>query len=269
MTRFSILIPCYNCSKTLPDTLTSCLRQEFDGYEVILVDDCSRDNVENIYRHFLPFFESKNISLTYHRNSVNSGVSFSRNLAWDLSTGEYVCFLDSDDIWHESKLKIVNQVLNDDNCDCLYHSYTDQKDDFFTRRSFSDYASNELGLASLILKNPSQTSCFVLRRSIADRFDISMSFCEDYDLWLRIFCSHRIHALRGKPLTLLSRPQKTPGGLSASRKKMRLGELTAYLNFVQRNNKFKVLFPLLVVYSALKHIRSEIKYLVNFTAKKS
>jgi teichuronic acid biosynthesis glycosyltransferase TuaG len=260
MLRFSILIPCYNCSETLPDTLTSCLQQKFDDFEVILIDDCGKESVEIIYNHFLPSFVRKNIRLKYHRNSVNSGVSFSRNLAWDLAIGEYICFLDSDDIWHESKLQIVDHFLNTNKCDCLCHSYTDNKDNFFTKRDFLNYSIKKLSLISLILKNPSQTSCFVLRRSITDRFDISMSYCEDYDLWLRGSNSHPVYRLYGKPLTLLSRPQKTPGGLSANRKKMRLGELTAYSNFAKQNNKFKVLLPLLFAYSALKHIRSEFRY---------
>ena len=261
MPRFSILIPCYNCSETLPDTLRSCLQQTFDSYEVILIDDCSKESVESIYNRFLQSFVQKNIRLTYHRNDVNSGVSFCRNLAWDLAIGEYVCFLDSDDIWHESKLQIVDHLLDANKCDCLCHSYTDNKDNFFTERDFSTYSIKILSLTSLILKNPSQTSCFVLRRSITERFDISMSYCEDYDLWLRISNSHSVYRLHGKPLTLLSRPQKTLGGLSANRKKMRLGELTAYSNFTKQNNKFKVLLPLLFAYSALKHIRSEFSML--------
>jgi len=130
MPRFSVLIPCYNCSKTLPNTLSSCLQQNFSDFEVILIDDDSKESLESIYNDFLPSFAEKNINLTYHRNSINSGVSFSRNRAWNLATGEYICFLDSDDIWHELKLQIVDYFLNINKCDCLCHSYTDNKDNF-------------------------------------------------------------------------------------------------------------------------------------------
>ena len=262
MLRFSVLIPCYNCSKTLPNTLSSCLQLKFDSFEVILIDDCSKDSVESIYNHFLPSFSKKNIHLKYHRNSVNLGVSFSRNLAWDFAIGEYICFLDSDDIWHESKLQIVDHFLNANNWDCLCHSYTYNNDNFFTKCDLSNYHIKKLNSINLLLRNPSQTSCFILRRSIKDRFDNTMSYCEDYDLWLRISNSHTIYLIYGKPLTLLSRPQLTPGGLSANRMKMRLGEIIAYSNFTKLNRKYKALLPLLFAYSALKHIRSEFRRII-------
>ena len=262
MPRFSVLIPCYNCTRTLPDTLTSCLKQEYGDFEVILIDDYSKESVESIYNDFLPKFAEKNINLTYHKNSINSGVSFSRNRAWNLANGEYICFLDSDDIWHELKLQIVDYFLNTNKCDFLCHSYTENRDNFFTERDSSNYEISNLSLLALLLKNPSQTSCFTLKRLITDRFDNSMSYCEDYDLWLKVANSSTVYQLHGKPLTLLSRPQKTPGGLSSNRMKMRLGELTAYLNFTKRNNTFKILLPLFLTYSMLKHIRSELGYII-------
>ena len=260
MLKFSIVIPCYNCLKTLPYTLTSCLQQNNNNFEVILIDDCSKESLESVYYHFLQKFAHKNIHLKYHRNDINYGVSFSRNTAWDLAIGEYICFLDSDDIWHESKLKIIEQILDSGKYEFLCHTYTDEKDKFFTERNISKYKIKKLGLIHLLINNPSQTSCIVLKRSISYRFDNTMSYCEDYDLCLRISNSHSIYRLYGEPLTLLSRPQKSPGGLSANRKKMRLGELTAYIHFVKKNKLSIVLLPFLFVYSGLKHIRSEVKY---------
>ena len=90
-----------------------------------------------------------------------------------------------------------------------------------------------------------------------------MSYSEDYELWLRVSDRHPIHRLYGKPLTLLARPQKTPGGLSANRFKMRLGELIAYLHLAKTNNSIKLLLPALFAYSVLKHVRSEIGLLIN------
>jgi glycosyltransferase involved in cell wall biosynthesis len=260
MLKFSILIPCYNCLETLPTTLTSCLQQNNNNFEVILIDDCSKESVESIYFHFLQKFAHKNIRLKYHRNNINYGVSFSRNTAWDLAIGEYICFLDSDDIWHESKLQFIEHFLDAEKCDFLCHTYTDDKVNFFTERNISKYKIKKLGLIHLLIKNPSQSSCIVLKRSIPYRFDNTMSYCEDYDLCLRISNSHSIYRLYGEPLTLLSRPQKSVGGLSANRKKMRLGEQTAYMHFVEKNRASILLLPLLIVYSVLKHIHSEFKY---------
>lgn len=259
----SVLIPCYNCSLTLPNTLTSCLQQTFDSFEVILVDDCSQDDVKKIFDVFLPKFLRRNIPLRYYRSRVNLGVSFSRNLAWDCAKGKYICFLDSDDIWHQDKLCIVSNFLNTHDCDVLCHGYTTKKNDFHGPISVNDYEMSRLTVFNLLLKNPSQTSCFALRRSIGQRFDNSMSYCEDYDLWLRISSSCTFYQIRGKPMTLLSRPQKTPGGLSENRTRMRVGEMKAYGNFLRNSNTLIFFLPVLFVFSALKHVRSEFRYTVH------
>jgi teichuronic acid biosynthesis glycosyltransferase TuaG len=261
MPRFSVLIPCYNCSNTLNNTLSSCLLQVFEDFEVILVDDCSVENVEGIYNKYLPHFKNKNISFKYYRNSINHGVSFSRNLAWFHSVGDYLCFLDSDDIWHESKLQVIDYFLFKNRIDCIYHDYTVNSLDFFSMRNNSDYRIIKLNKRTCLKKNPSQTSCFVINRNIQIRFDEKMRYSEDYDMWLKIIKKYSIYHLEGKPLTILSRPQNTPGGLSANRFKMRSGEIIAYINYFKSSALSFFLIPIFIFYSMLKHLISEIKLL--------
>jgi len=260
MPKFSVLIPCYNCSKTLPRTLGSCLNQRLQDFEIVLIDDCSKEEIWGICSKFQSEFARRKIQLRYFRNAKNSGVSFCRNFAWDCAIGEFICFLDADDIWHEAKLQIVDHFIEEKEIDCLCHAYTDHEEGFFENRKLLGYRAKRISPFFILLKNPAQTSCFVLRRSIKLRFDRSMSFCEDYDLWVRLSIIYPIYQLKGVPLTLLSRPQQTPGGLSSNRRKMRLGEMTAHSNFANSNPRFKILLPFLIAYSASKHIRSEIRY---------
>lgn len=90
--RLSIIIPVYNAEKTLDRCLNSILDQEFDEYEVILVDDGSKDSSPAICDRY-----AETDSRFVVKHQANSGVSASRNAGLDMARGEYVMFVDSDD----------------------------------------------------------------------------------------------------------------------------------------------------------------------------
>ena len=91
----SVIIPMYNVEKYIGDCLTSVLEQTFQDFEVILVDDCSTDNSRQIAESFLEKFGGR---LKIFGMEKNSGVALSRNKGSILSRGEYVFFVDSDDM---------------------------------------------------------------------------------------------------------------------------------------------------------------------------
>ena len=93
--KISVIIPLYNSEKSIVRTLDSVVNQTVKNIEIILVDDCSSDNSLNIARDFLL---NKNIEFKCFENINNSGPSFSRNRGIDEADGEYIIFLDSDDL---------------------------------------------------------------------------------------------------------------------------------------------------------------------------
>lgn len=259
---YSVIIPCFNCEHTIKAALESCLEQKIKPIEVIVIDDFSKTKARDEILFYEKKFLECNINLIIKRNQKNSGVSFSRNIGWSIATGEYICFLDADDIWHDSKLSILDSVLDKNmHIECICHSYsqpnTTSHNEFATIPR-ENYYLEKLGTMKIIKKNPSQTSCFLLKSSVKERFNENMRYSEDYDLWLRIFLRTPVYYLHGPSLTLLSRPEQTEGGLSANRKKMRLGEIRAYWNFSKRKNH--LIFPMLFIYSMIKHVKSEIRY---------
>ena len=95
----SIITPTYNCARFLPETINSVLQQTYTNWEMLIVDDCSTDNTEEIVRSF------KDERIKYYRNEKNSGAAVSRNYALREAKGKWIAFLDSDDLWMPEKLE--------------------------------------------------------------------------------------------------------------------------------------------------------------------
>lgn len=91
--NFSIIIPVYNKEMYIEECVLSVLNQEYDNFEIIVVDDCSTDNSLEICQ--LLCEKSKKVVVL--KNSINSGVSFSRNRGLEKANGDFVIFLDGDD----------------------------------------------------------------------------------------------------------------------------------------------------------------------------
>lgn len=97
----SVITPVYNVEKVIRKTLDSMLAQEYESLEIVLVDDCSKDNSAGVISEYT----AKYPNIVYHRQETNCGAAVARNTALRLAKGRYVAFLDSDDIWCEGKIE--------------------------------------------------------------------------------------------------------------------------------------------------------------------
>ncbi len=95
----SIITPTYNCAKFIGATIESVLNQTYQNFEMIIVDDASKDNTEEVVKSF------KDKRIKYIRLSKNSGPAVARNRAMEEAKGKYMAFLDSDDLWKREKLE--------------------------------------------------------------------------------------------------------------------------------------------------------------------
>lgn len=100
--RVSVLIPLFNRAKYIEETLNSALSQDYDNFEIIVVDDGSTDGGDCLVESFVA---SGKVRLIRHPGGANLGQSVSLNLALSLATGEYVAILDSDDVFLPGKLR--------------------------------------------------------------------------------------------------------------------------------------------------------------------
>jgi len=103
---FSVVIPTYNRSDVILDAINSVLQQEYNDYELIVVDDGSIDNTNKLVAQI-------NDSRLKYIYKENGGVSSARNIGISYASGEYISFLDSDDLWKPNKLLDESLLLSD------------------------------------------------------------------------------------------------------------------------------------------------------------
>lgn len=115
----SVIVPVYNAERFISETINTVLKQSYTNFELILVDDNSQDESEKIIRKFMLSDER----IVYHKLDKNCGAAIARNTGIELAHGEFICFLDADDLWDENKLKIQYEFMKQNNYAFSYSSY--------------------------------------------------------------------------------------------------------------------------------------------------
>lgn len=95
----SIIMPSWNTERFIAETIQSVIDQTYKNWELIIVDDCSSDNTDEVVASF------KDERIKYLHNEKNSGAALTRNRALREAQGEWIAFLDSDDLWTPVKLE--------------------------------------------------------------------------------------------------------------------------------------------------------------------
>lgn len=117
--RFSIIIPVYNMEKTLEKCVESVLKQNFNDYEIILINDGSSDDSDEL----CDFYKNKRRNIkVMHKN--NEGLSMARNDGMKIADGEYIVFLDSDDWIGSGMLNDLNRVICDKSPDAICYDFS-------------------------------------------------------------------------------------------------------------------------------------------------
>ncbi len=183
--KVSVIIPAFNAEKYLAETIQSVLAQTYESYEVIAVDDGSTDNTLQVLRTFEP--QIKVLTKT------NGGPATARNLAIGNSTGEFIAFLDSDDIWTTDKLQEQAAFLDDHPGIGLLFSealmFIVENDEKKIIRKIGYTAGPTF--CSLLWGNYIPNSTVVIRRSCIDQVGLlneskDLIASEDYEYWMRI-----------------------------------------------------------------------------------
>ena len=115
----SIITPVYNAEKYLRNTIESVIKQDYANWELIIVDDYSKDKSRLIIEQYME--SEKRIKLI--ALDQNRGVTFARNTAIKAANGRYIAFLDSDDLWHPNKLSIQLDFMQKNNYGFSFSSY--------------------------------------------------------------------------------------------------------------------------------------------------
>ena len=114
---FSVLIPVYNAEEYITETVQSVLKQSEQDFEIVLLDDGSKDNSREICRQLCNKDASK-IRFYYQKNS---GVLFARRKLAELSKGDYLLFVDSDDLLEKNALSVIRDTIKESNADLVIY----------------------------------------------------------------------------------------------------------------------------------------------------
>lgn len=190
--RFSVIIPVYNKADTICSAVESIYSQTFNDYEIIIVNDGSSDNLDEA----LFSINGPKLRLI---NQNNGGVSVARNTGVSNARGDYVCFLDADDLWKPNHLEILNGliekypkseafvtshevVLPNENSIHSSHELKDYDEDFET----DDF----LGLLNSTSYSVVHTNSVCAKREMLKkngiRFEPGIKIGEDTDVWYRL-----------------------------------------------------------------------------------
>jgi len=180
---FSVIIPCYNVAESVLPTLKSVGAQTIRDFEVIAVDDGSTDDTAGVLQAFEADFPMRIVS------QENKGLGGARNAGIAEARGDFLAFLDADDLWEPGKLERVRQVLEETGCDLVCH------DEFFVQGGTvlreHRYGPRSRYLELLFEGNCLSPSAVTVRRGLvtdAGGFteDRRGHGIEDYDLWMRL-----------------------------------------------------------------------------------
>ena len=179
----SIITPNYNCSRFIAETIESVLAQTYTNWEMIIVDDCSTDNSYEIALNY----SKKDSRIKVYKNENNSGAAFSRNKAIEIAKGEYIAFLDSDDLWSLDKLEKQLRFMQENNYFFTYTNFEHIDED---STSLNVFVSGPKVVSRRMLNNSNYLGCLTVMYDKKVVGDISISEKikkrNDHALWLKV-----------------------------------------------------------------------------------
>lgn len=178
----TIVMPAYNCEKYVVEAINSVLAQTYKNWELLVLDDGSKDNTLQIIEEF----SQKDPRIKALRNRKNIGVSATRNRGIGLASGDWIAFLDSDDMWEPFKLEKQFKVENENSAEFIFtgSSYINEEGE-----PFNGMFEVPRRLTYKKLRNQNVISCssVLVKKKYFKNIKMEKDeMHEDYAVWLRI-----------------------------------------------------------------------------------
>lgn len=233
----SVVMPAFNASRTIAESIMSVIEQGYQDWELIIVDDGSVDSTGEIVGSF------NDPRIIYLKQS-NRGVAAARNSAIKKATGKYIAFLDADDLWNEEKLASQVDFMESNEQRCISHtgykSFVDSRENVIENKLFYPFAIKS-DLERLLVFNYLATLTVMVKRETLERvgfFDETYMGAEDWELWTRVLLSGCAIGYIEKELAFY---REGTSGLSKNREKQLVQEFRVLQNHVLKTNKYKYL----------------------------
>ena len=171
MTKLSFIVPVYNVASYLRKCVDSLLAQDYEDYEIILVDDGSPDACPQICDEYAANYN--NIRVLHQ---PNGGLSAARNSGVMVAKGEYICFVDSDDYWEPNRLNGLMEQMDRDNLDVLrfrlqyvnpqYQVFNPYKSDPFKGNDYSEEPTDGVTFLNTRMNTACYVWAFIVKRNL-------------------------------------------------------------------------------------------------------
>lgn len=207
----SVIMPTYNRGYIISIAIESILKQTYKNLELIIIDDCSTDNTEEIISRY------NDNRLKYIRLNEKRGSNYARNVGIEESKGDYITFQDSDDYSFPERIEIEYNTLKAENVDLVFSSFykvqangnekevVDDKDNKIKKKLFpKKKVKTEDVLNVLLYKNIITTQVLFGKKELfmQERFDNDITRFQDWDLMIRIAQKYKVFHIE-KPLLYL------------------------------------------------------------------
>ena len=196
--KVSILISVFNCEEYILDTLQSISNQTFKNWELIIVNDNSKDQTLDKIVNFKKKFKKKKKKLINLKK--NLGAYKATNIGLKFCSGKYISFIDADDLMHKNKIKDQIKILDQNLEVGLVHNWyieIDEKNNELTKKKnfFNQYEFNNIFPIENIICNSST----MFRKKILDEikfYNKNIIYAYDYNFFLQIFKKYRIFGIK-------------------------------------------------------------------------
>lgn len=214
----SVIIPCFNASRTIERAISSIGNQTCLPGRIIVVDDASTDGSVEIVKKLQQ--KSTEYEITLICLPYNRGASAARNCGLEQVDTEFVAFLDADDAWHPEKLRLQIEWMQKNPSTVLlsHRCIVDGEEQVNSSYSDSEFRDSVefISFNQLLLRTRFSTPSVVLRTITRLRFDEQLRYAEDYDYWLRLVAKHGPVAYSELPLATLYKSRFGASGLSGN-----------------------------------------------------
>lgn len=204
----SIIVPVYNAASYIADTITMVRKQSFSDWELILVNDCSKDQSLFIIENYLKKYPDERIKVIDKK--VNEGAAKARNTGLDVAKGRYIAFLDADDLWYADKLKKEMQFMEKHEAGFVFSSY-DYGDEAGVPNGKVAHVPATLNYKQALTRTVIFTSTVLIDTEIVDKSLIYMPCVpsEDTATWWQILKKGIVAYGLPESLAIYRRPRKS------------------------------------------------------------
>lgn len=188
----SILMNCYNGEKYLKEAIDSIYAQTYENWEIIFVDNCSTDKSAEIAKSY------NDGRLKYYKTEKNISLGAARNFGLQFVTGEYLAFLDTDDIWINNKFEKQLKIINEDIAFVYSPVIQIDENGKYLRETTINKVNNFKALLERYDINMHST--LINLKLVNVEFNKELSYCPDYELFINIVAANKKFDFIDSPL---------------------------------------------------------------------